>query len=307
VDVGETAFSWSLQTPEESAAGLDDPANETPTFTPDVRGLYVPSIDLSVSLRDWPAAELSTSARIVAADDQTDTFERDALESPGFPWRTSGGASWTLSEAGPHSGRFAARSGAIGDQDTTRLFIRLIFQEPGEISFAYRVHSEKETDFLRFSIDGVEQGVWSGDTGWSPAAFAAGAGTHTFVWEYVKGFFGAFGADAAWIDDVFFPTSSVASGAETNRSLPTTVELLQNYPNPFNPATSISYALPSPADVRIEVFDVLGRLTRTLFEGPQSAGWHRVDFDAGDLPSGMYSYRMSSGTFTITRWMVLLR
>ena len=311
VEVTEAAFLWSLTAPHGSSASLTDPANAAAVFTPDIRGFYTPSVDVSVSLEEWPDAEISARARVVVSDDETETFERSDLASDDFPWRTSSHAPWTISEADPHSGSFSARSGTIGDNDTTRLSIRMFLPTPGEVSFAYRVHAEHESDYLKFYIDGVERAVWSGDTGWHNASFSSGGGTHTFRWEYVKEFFGSFGADAAWIDDIFFPVAAVPTDtdrdSEMDGSLPTAFELLQNYPNPFNPVTAISYALPEPRDVRIDVFDVLGRVMVTLVDVPQPAGRHQVLFDATHLPSGIYHYRMVSGTFTMTRWMVVAK
>ncbi len=89
--------------------------------------------------------------------------------------------------------------------------------------------------------------------------------------------------------------------------LPTEYALDVNYPNPFNPETTIGFALPESGDVRLEVFDVLGRRVRLLAEGPMNAGWHRVTFRADDLPSGVYLYRIQAGTFTKVRQMVLVK
>ncbi|WP_234571835.1 T9SS type A sorting domain-containing protein [Rhodohalobacter sp. 614A] len=76
--------------------------------------------------------------------------------------------------------------------------------------------------------------------------------------------------------------------------LPGKIALGQNYPNPFNPATVISYQLPATSEVRLEVFDMLGRQVATLVEGSVEAGNHQVNFDAGNLTSGVYLYRLTA-------------
>ena len=78
-----------------------------------------------------------------------------------------------------------------------------------------------------------------------------------------------------------------------------------NYPNPFNPATTIGYALPEAAQVRLEVFDLLGRSVASLVDRFQEAGSYEAVFEAADLPSGTYLYRLQAGALRHTGRMVL--
>ncbi|TSA16040.1 T9SS C-terminal target domain-containing protein, partial [bacterium] len=92
-----------------------------------------------------------------------------------------------------------------------------------------------------------------------------------------------------------------ATAVEKVSSVPAEFALEQNYPNPFNPSTAISYQLPALSGVEgsvvshvtLKVFDALGREVATLVEAQQSAGRYRVTFDASNLTSGTYFYRLS--------------
>ncbi|MEN3038801.1 MAG: T9SS type A sorting domain-containing protein, partial [Candidatus Kryptonium sp.] len=94
--------------------------------------------------------------------------------------------------------------------------------------------------------------------------------------------------------------------------LPDEFELYQNYPNPFNPVTYIKFDLPSQSYVRISVYDVAGRLVKNLVDGEVKAGRHVVRFEADDLASGVYFYRIVASNlkgdrFIKTRKMVILK
>jgi hypothetical protein len=80
-----------------------------------------------------------------------------------------------------------------------------------------------------------------------------------------------------------------------------------NYPNPFNPTTQISYQLPESGNVNLIVYNSLGEEVATLINSFQSSGKHSVQFDASDLPSGVYIYRLSSKNFTSTKKMLLTK
>ncbi|MBN1632612.1 MAG: T9SS type A sorting domain-containing protein [Ignavibacteria bacterium] len=92
-----------------------------------------------------------------------------------------------------------------------------------------------------------------------------------------------------------------------NEIIPEDYYLSQNYPNPFNPETKISYKIPEIGFVSLKIFDIRGREIKTLVEENQSAGEYELNFNAGDLPSGTYFYRIQTNEFTDTKKMVLAR
>lgn len=96
-------------------------------------------------------------------------------------------------------------------------------------------------------------------------------------------------------------------GVEDQISGPATYQLAQNYPNPFNPSTKLNYAIEKPGLVTLKVYDVLGREVASLVNEIQNAGSHAVAFDASKLASGMYMYTLTSGSFSSTKKMMLLK
>ena len=80
-----------------------------------------------------------------------------------------------------------------------------------------------------------------------------------------------------------------------------------NYPNPFNPSTKISYTISKPAHTTLRVYDVLGNEIATLVNGDKHAGKYEVEFNASNLSSGVYFYKLQSGEMVQTRKMVVLK
>ena len=78
---------------------------------------------------------------------------------------------------------------------------------------------------------------------------------------------------------------------------PVEYNLDQNFPNPFNPSTTIRYSVIQPDLVRIKIYDILGREVKTLVNELKQAGTYEVQFDASGLASGIYLYRIESGSF----------
>jgi hypothetical protein len=102
------------------------------------------------------------------------------------------------------------------------------------------------------------------------------------------------------------PTTAAAV-SESKITTPSTFGLNQNYPNPFNPSTVISYRLPASGFVTLKVYDVLGKEVATLVNGYKSAGQHAVPFNASNITSGMYLYKLSSGSFSSIKKMMVTK
>ncbi len=92
-----------------------------------------------------------------------------------------------------------------------------------------------------------------------------------------------------------------------NEVIPSAYALEQNFPNPFNPSTKIAYSIPAEGFVSLDVYNSIGQKVASLVNESKTAGTYTVNFDASDLTSGIYFYKISSGSFTETKKMILLK
>ncbi len=177
-----------------------------------------------------------------------------------------------------------------------------------------------------FAIDVVFKPVTAGDTGTAVGAARIGSTTGWTQFNITMTYYLPGPPDSAVInfsingpttgmdvhvgsmmlvDDISFTTTNDV--AVNGVPIPATYALEQNYPNPFNPSTTIQYQIPTSGYARMAVSDLLGREVAVLVDGYQLAGYHRVDFSAGNLASGMYVYTLTSGGWSESRKLMLLR
>lgn len=121
---------------------------------------------------------------------------------------TFSNGSWTIDNNTAFDGTYSLKSASIGNSQQTSITLSLNLVESGEISFARKVSSESNYDFLKFYIDGVEKGSWSGEIAWSEVSYAVTSGSHTFLWKYIKDGAYTSGNDCAWIDNISPPVNS---------------------------------------------------------------------------------------------------
>jgi lysophospholipase L1-like esterase len=120
-----------------------------------------------------------------------------------------------------------------------------------------------------------------------------------------------------YVDNLRFigvASSKTVARSPIVESAPTAFMLEQNYPNPFNPTTMLRFALPEASDVRLIIYNVLGQVVKTFADGTQEAGYHEVEWNASNVASGLYFYRIDatsvsnpSERFSQTRKMILIK
>ncbi len=149
----------------------------------------------------------------------TDDFETGNLLK--LDWKTSGNVPWQVQSNTVLAGNFSARSGVIGNSQTSSLLITTNFGG-GDGSFFFKVSSELGWDFFQFYLDGSLVQQWSGEVDWQSYPFTLPGGTHTLEWRYAKDGNASAGLDAAFLDNVNFPL-----GLGINASTPAQLQILR--------------------------------------------------------------------------------
>ncbi len=134
----------------------------------------------------------------------------EALDTPSLTWTTEGAYPWFGQTLVSFDGVDAAVSGPLADNESSTLSTRV--GGPGNVYFWWKVDSEANHDFLRFSIDGVLKSRISGNVWFNMQQYALGPGMHTLKWKYSKDASGSAGRDRAWVDHVFWIPTPISLG-----------------------------------------------------------------------------------------------
>jgi hypothetical protein len=159
-------------------------------------------------------------------------------------------------------------------------------------------------DHADLRVDSALVAFAIGASDWMPVHATLTSGSHVLRWTVTQ-----MSATPGWIwlDNLFFPSSAVLSSAGETPTTPGSFTLDQNYPNPFNPSTTIRYGIPVRSRVVLTIFNTLGQEVARLQNGEQDPGVHEVKFEARNLPTGVYFYRLQAGSYIETRKLILLR
>ncbi len=122
-----------------------------------------------------------------------------------YDWDMNGNIDWTISDWAIYEGAYSGGSGDIGDNQLSEISVTFDNMDSGTVSFARRVSSESNYDYLRFYIDDVQQGLWSGNIPWSIVSYPVDSGAHTIKWSFTKDGTISSGLDAGFIDLIEFP------------------------------------------------------------------------------------------------------
>jgi hypothetical protein len=229
-------------------------------------------------------------------------------------WFHEGDADWYIDTETAFSGLNSARSGYIETPNVsagvTYSLLRTTFESVVDdtLAFAYKISSQYESDGFEIMIDerwvDFPDSRWSGEVDWSFAEYPLKAGKHSIEWDYFKYEYDQSGKDAAWLDIIKIP--GVITSIE-EIVVPSETQLIGNYPNPFNGTTSINYKLANLSDVKLSVFNMKGEFVSELVNEKQNRGEYNVNFNAFNVNSGVYFYRLETGLEVQTGKMIYLK
>lgn len=204
-----TSSSSELQFTNVSLSSEDVAAGENVTIEAefDVASSVLEGTLIEVGINVAAGHYTMNSVYNINVGNVTEGFETGDFSA--YDWQFSGSAQWTVTSNYSYEGTYSAKSGAIGNSESSSLTLTIEVLSDGEMSFYCKVNSESGYDKLIFYIDNVPQDDWSGDVSWSLQTFQVTQGTHTFEWKYSKDISQSSGEDCAYIDNITFPPVSV--------------------------------------------------------------------------------------------------
>ena len=162
-------------------------------------------------------------------------------------------------------------------------------------------------------VNGDSVSIWSFADGAAPADTAGyifttdnvaiGAGAPTLIIAAVTDD----DSSSVNIGEIWYNETPTGMGISDDAPIASSYELGQNYPNPFNPTTHIRFNIPETGNTKLTVFNIMGEAVANLVDGVVSAGGHTVSWNAANMPTGVYFYRLESGNFTQTRKLLLVK
>ncbi|MBV6479657.1 MAG: Ycf48-like protein [Ignavibacteria bacterium] len=226
---------------------------------------------------------------------------------------TNGGINWTTAFLGGRNREEATKICFIDNQNGFVSMTRFVYSSKYFAKTSDGGNTWVALPFLNASEIGI--GFINPNTGWiggdfSPTYGTTDGGNSWFNANIGMGIydFHMFGDTLGYASGQYIYKYSKTTGINSSGSgIPETYMLHQNYPNPFNPATKINFDLAKDGFVSIKVFDILGREVATLVNEFKNTGYYNVEFDARNLTSGMYYYRMEVNGFTKVLKMSLIK
>ena len=207
-------------------------------------------------------------------------------------WEHAGDLHWFVTDDDAHTGTYSARSGAINDDEVTKLLIYADIINDGEISFWFKTSTEYRKDYFAFFMDGRRKDWWSGENDWTYASYDFEGGSHVFEWLYDKNKTLQAGDDCAWIDDITFPRTCVITKVEE------VVTKRENaiYPNP----TSGCFTLELAEESNVSIYNMLGQQVMNL---NKVSGIQQISIE--NASKGLYFVRIQSGNTIETNKLVI--
>ncbi len=236
--------------------------------------------------------------------DRVENPQPDDVNSSGWVGRMVKGA-------GPFwAGAFMHLEESFTVNSATPYITMKVWSPRAGVPILMKLEQQFDTQDFEITSNTTRSGEWEVmQWNMSAAGFTRSWDMITMIFDFREGGEGDGGPNFTWyFDDLNVNSERVPTSAdEIGQEIPVAFDLRQNYPNPFNPTTQIQFDIPEQAEVMLEVFNIMGQRVAVLASGSYQAGQHTVSFDATDLASGIYVYRLQAGSFTKTQKMMLVK
>ena len=247
----------------------------------------------------------------------------DSAENGFNNWTTSG--SWAITTAQYHSPAHSFTDSPTGNYSnntnnsmTLNFPLNVSVKPVVFLSFWHRYYTEEGSDYCHVEVSSDNGANWNGVISYSGnmqtwtyqnldiTSYCYGSQNVRLRFRLASNKYTNY--DGWYVDDLkVWGYQGPPSGIVNGNAVPLIFALEQNYPNPFNPTTQINYSVAKIGLVKISVFDILGREVKTLVNEVKTPGFYAVDFVGTSLSSGMYFYRMESGSFVDTKKMTFIK
>lgn len=213
-----------------------------------------------------------------------------------YEWILGIANNWQIVEDVVYEGNFAAKSAQISDDQLSELKINMFVMMQDEISFYRKVSSESGYDYLKFYVDDMQLGQWSGEEDWELIIVEIPEGQHTLKWVYSKDGSVSNGNDCAWVDYITFPATATIMDVNT---LVTTNSDVQIYPNPGSGVFWFDSPEPKTFDA-VKLYQLDGKMVYSRDE------WHAKEkLDISFLNDGLYVIELLDGQKTIRKKLII--
>lgn len=225
-------------------------------------------------------------AGVILEDFETNNFSR-------FFWTMGGNAPWITTNYLPFEGMYCATNSNINDSESSDLLLSITAMADDSVSFWYKMDSEKDYDYLRFFIDGVEQGAWSGNEPWTYTGFPITSGQHQLRFSYDKDSNTSTGLDAGWLDNIRFPYGTQTTGvAQFVRN-----EGIAVWPNPATDQLFVSLKNAKNMQLKWTLSSVLGQELMRINTAADFSSEQPLSIDLKGIAAGMYILSVEGNEF----------
>jgi len=245
----------------------------------------------------------------------SEDFESNGTEL--FPWNNTSSNAWYIDSETVLEGNFSLKSGDIGNNQSSTIYMIVEVLEDGEICFYKKVScedvQENNADYLEFKINANKVAGWDGQIEWSHECFDVEEGINKFEWTYKKDQDLSSFSDCAWLDNIVFPSigDTISLGFEHVNFDDKDLYIL--YPNPFNESVNINITVNEPGHFLLDIYNINGIIVKTILpevclaKGQYFFRWNGIGNSGIKMPNGIYYCVLHTTKNVSTKKIIMLK